>query len=286
MQLLYCARRSIPGLSMRVGKPSSTHRCCGLVLLLIFKPPGVREQIGSLKGLPLALRLAASVISRYRYTVAGYLRTWNCRGAESELLGARSLELTIEELETTDPNAARILTLFGFLPHSDLWYDLCLRAADSPYYPAWLRELAVQNRQFRDFYPLLADLSFIEPKRSVQGHQLWGTHPAIQLVARQKAISAGQEHLYIRWVISLVSSHIPRSYEGVFWETIRRSEPHADLCWNYIAQGKWGPGTNLTELESLGRLFRHVGRYERALLIYRMIEAGLNNLTSRLPHQT
>ncbi|KAG2005304.1 hypothetical protein GB937_008847 [Aspergillus fischeri] len=244
---------------------------------------GMRERVGLLKGLPLALRLAASVISRYRYTVKDYLEAWRSRGADGEFLDvdetlSRSMELSFEELEMTDPMAAKILTLFGFLHHRDLWYDLCLGASDDKYYPAWLRELAVQKRQFREFYPLLADLSFIELRCSANGRQLWETHPAIQVVARQRAISNGQEQLYIRCAISLVVSHIPRSYEEGFWETMRRLEPHADLCWSYITQGKWGPGTNLTELESLARLFRHVGRYERAALIYRMIENGVNSL--------
>lgn len=79
-----------------------------------------------------------SIISRYRYTVANYLDVWKNRGANSEFLEtdetlSRSMELSFEELETTNPVAIKILTLFSFLDHRDLWYDLCLSAVEHTY---------------------------------------------------------------------------------------------------------------------------------------------------------
>ncbi|KAF3923686.1 hypothetical protein ABW20_dc0101488 [Dactylellina cionopaga] len=246
---------------------------------------GVAELAALLKGLPLALRLAISVISRYRYTVANYVEIWKNHGADSEFFEtdemlSRSLELSFEELETTNPIAAKVLTLFSFLDHRDFWYDLCLSATEDTY-SSWLRDLAKQQTPFRTFYPDLADLSFIDLKSSSKNHQVWETHPAIQVVARQRAIANEQE--YVQCAVSLVASHVPRSYEEDFWVKIRRLEPHATQCWSYIKRGKWGPNTNLTELESLGRLFRHVGRYEQASLIYRMIESGLGLDTLTVP---
>jgi tetratricopeptide (TPR) repeat protein len=172
------------------------------------------------------------------------------------------------------------LTLFSFLDHKDLWYDLCFSVAEASF-PSWLRELVRKKEPFRYHYPLLADLSFIQLKHSANGHQLWEIHPAIQVVARQRAIADEQE--YVRCAVSLVAAKVPRSYEENFWETMRRLEPHAEQCWRYIRQGKWGSSTNLTELESLGRLFRHVGRYEQASLIYRMIEKSLTLQTLTVP---
>ncbi|KAE8331167.1 hypothetical protein BDV39DRAFT_201309 [Aspergillus sergii] len=170
--------------------------------------------------------------------------------------------------------------MFSFLDHRDLWYDLCLTAiADT--YPIWLREIAKEQKKFENYSPVLADLSFIELKYSVNGQRFWEIHPAIQAVARQRAISEEQE--YIRCAVSLVASQVPRSYEERFWEKMRRLEPHAILCWGYIIRGKWGPCTSLTELESLGRLFRHLGHYSQASLIYRMIEKGLNQEALAVP---
>ncbi|EPS38213.1 hypothetical protein H072_7964 [Dactylellina haptotyla CBS 200.50] len=238
---------------------------------------GMQELVRLLKGLPLALRLAISVVSRYRYKITEYVEIWKNRGADGELLGTdetlfRSMELSLQELEMANPVAAKILTLFSFLDHRDLWYDLCFTAIEDSY-PTWLSDLARQRTPFRKFYPILADLAFIELQASRKSHLLWETHPAIQVVARQRVASNEQE--YVCCAISLVAAQVPRSYEENFWETIRRLEPHASQCWSYIKQGKWGPNTNLTELECLGRIFRHVGRYEEASLIFRMIENGL-----------
>ncbi|KKZ65542.1 hypothetical protein EMCG_08615 [[Emmonsia] crescens] len=239
---------------------------------------GMEELARLLKGLPLALRLAVSIISRYRYSLSDYIEQWKNCSYNNGLLGTgeilfRSMEIGFDELEAASPIAAKILTLFSFLDHKDLWYDLC-RNATNDTFPAWLRELAIRKEPFRNYSPALADLSFIELKSSVDGHQLWETHPAIQLMARQRAFAQDQE--YIRCAISLVADQVPRSYEENFWEKMRRLEPHADQCWGYIRRGRWGTSTNLTELDSFGRLFRHVGRYEQAALIYRMIERGLN----------
>jgi tetratricopeptide (TPR) repeat protein len=239
---------------------------------------------GLLKGLPLALCLATSIISRYRYTVREYLELWKSRSDASEILGTdktlyRSMELSFEELENSDPTAAKILTLFSFLHHRDLWYDLCHNASGEAY-PLWLQDLAREKKPFRQYCPLLADLSFIELRMSTNGRRMWETHPAVQVVARQRAKASEQE--YIRCAISLVASEVPRSYEANSWETMRRLRPHVELCWSYVKERKWGSNTNLTDLDGLGRVFRHVGQYGEASLIYRMIERGLSLQTDTL----
>lgn len=243
-------------------------------------PPGAEDLVGLLKGLPLALCLATSVISRYRCSVKEYLEMWKSCSQASEIMRTdetlyRSMELSFEELEKADPIAAKILTLFSFLHHRDLWYDLCYNATDDTY-PTWLQDLAKEKKPFRHYYPLLADMSFIELRISPNGDRMWETHPAIQVVARQRAKASEQE--YIRCAISLVASEVPRSFEANAWETIRRLGPHVELCWGYVKRGGWGSDTNLTDLESLGHVFRHIGRYSEASLIYRMIEHGLSLL--------
>ncbi|KNG81171.1 tetratricopeptide repeat domain protein [Aspergillus nomiae NRRL 13137] len=246
---------------------------------------GMEELSTLLKGHPLALRLAASVISRYRYEITDFLGIWKNREADSLFLETNKalclcLDLSFHELETTNTVAANILSMFSFLDYGDLWYDLCLTATDDTY-PGWLRELAKEHKAFENYYPVLADLSFIELKFSVNGQRFWEIHPAIQAVARQRAMSKEQE--YIRCVVSLVAAQVPRSYEENFWNKMRRLEPHAIQCWSYIVRGRWGPRTNLTELESLGRLFRHLGRYSQASFIYKMIEKGLDQEVLTIP---
>lgn len=234
------------------------------------------------KGHPLSLRLAASVMSRYRYTAAEYLEEWKIHGVHEKYPNisrpfSLPLEQSFRELESTDLIAAKVLTLFSYLDHRDLWYELCLGTLDETY-PSWLRELAREKELFRSFCPILEGLSFIELKHTVNGDQLWEIHPAIQAVARQRANTNEQE--YIQCAISMIAAHIPRSYEDGFGKKIRRLEPHATQCWSYIKQGRWGPCTNLTELEAFGRLFRHTGQHDQALLIYQMIEKAFDQKCS------
>ncbi|KAJ5167143.1 tetratricopeptide repeat domain protein [Penicillium canariense] len=235
------------------------------------------DLISLLKGLPLALRLATSVISRYRFQINEYLEIWKSYSDASEILGTdqalyRSMELSLEELEKVDPIAANILALFSFLDHNDLWYEICHNATGDAF-PRWLQNIARSMTPFRNYYPLLADLSFIELKVSPNGSRIWETHPAIQAIARQRAKTKEEE--YIRCAISLVAAQVPRSSGTNSWGTMRRLAPHVQLCWAYIKAKKWGPNTNLTELESLARVFRQVGHYDEASVIYRMIARGL-----------
>ncbi|KAJ1710903.1 hypothetical protein COH20_010007 [Aspergillus flavus] len=246
---------------------------------------GVEELGHFFKGHPLTLRLAASILSSHHYTAIEYLDKWKDHEIdENPTIISKYLFLPIEqsfrELESTDPIAAKVLTLFSYLDYKDLWYELCLIALEETY-PTWLCNHARERKSFRSFCPILADLSFIELKHTVDGHQLWEIHPAIQAVARQSTNTNEQE--YIQCAIPLVAAHVPRSYEHNFWQKIRRLEPHATRCWSYIRQGRWGPYTDLIELEALGRLFRHTGQFDQASLIYRMIEKALDRKTLTMP---
>ncbi|GMF69105.1 unnamed protein product [Aspergillus oryzae] len=207
---------------------------------------------------------AASILSSHHYTAIEYLDKWKDHEIdENPTIISKYLFLPIEqsfrELESTDPIAAKVLTLFSYLDYKDLWYELCLIALEETY-PTWLCNHARERKSFRSFCPILADLSFIELKHTVDGHQLWEIHPAIQAVARQSTNTNEQE--YIQCAIPLVAAHVPRSY---------------------IRQGRWGPYTDLIELEALGRLFRHTGQFDQASLIYRMIEKALNQKTLTMP---
>ena len=240
--------------------------------------PGIEDLAILLKGLPLALRLAASVIYHYRCSAREYLEIWNKRSKTPNVPGtdevlSRSLELSLDELERVEPTATKVLTLLSFLYHRDFWFELCYNGMED-IYPPWLQDLAKARTPFANFYPLLADLSFIELRNSsTPERQMWEMHPAVQMAAIQRAGSTEQE--YIRCAISLVASQVPRSFETNSWETTRRLWPHVELCWDYIKQGRWGPNIDYTDLESLARVFRHVGRYNEASLIYQRIDHGL-----------
>ncbi|RMJ16480.1 hypothetical protein CDV36_003911, partial [Fusarium kuroshium] len=185
----------------------------------------------------------------------------------------RSLELSFEELEKTNTAAAKLLMLFGYLDHRDLWADLCLNATDDDL-PAWPREIG-SSKCFHGYYASMRNLSFVEAKSHGRNKdQAYEIHPAIHEFARWKAKENEEE--YVRTAISLVAAKVPRSTDKDFLEIVQRLEPHADQCKIHMEQGRAGSSLDLLELEQFGNLFRHLGRYDEASRLYERILNVIN----------
>lgn len=234
-----------------------------------------------LKYHPLSLNLAASVISNCPLTVPDYIEEWEKRQLDDETVTAdrallHSFEVSFEELENASPLSAKLLMLFGFLDHRDMWYDLGLNATDDDY-PDWLRQLAARKR-FQEFYASLRNLSFVEGKPHGQRKGfVYEIHPAIHEFARWKAKERGIEQEYVRCAVSLVAAKVPRSNDQDFLAIAQRLEPHADQCKIYMEQDRGGVGLDLVELEKFGNLFRHLGRHDEASKLYQ----GILNILER-----
>ncbi|EJP61351.1 tetratricopeptide repeat domain protein [Beauveria bassiana ARSEF 2860] len=190
----------------------------------------------------------ASVLSNYPISVAQYIEQWKQRQLDesfpAEKALSHSFDVSFEELESTNPLAAKFLMLFGFLDHRDMWYDLCLSIGHGEY-PDWLRQMA--SKRFDDLYIPIRNLSFVEAKpNDWRSTVVYEIHPAIHDFARRKARERGDEEEY-------------------------RLEPHADQCKIYLDQGRGGTDLDLVELEKFGNLFRHLGRYEEASGLYETI---------------
>ncbi|RSL94588.1 hypothetical protein CDV31_014259 [Fusarium ambrosium] len=241
-------------------------------LLVVDGIPDVLELARMLNCHPLSLRLATSVISSYNLSVRQYVEKWRAHQLYHEyptnMALLRSLELSFEELEKTNTAAAKLLMLFGYLDHRDLWADLCLNATDDDL-PAWLREIE-SSKCFHGYYASMRNLSFVEAKSHGRNKgQAYEIHPAIHEFARWKAKENEEE--YVRTAISLVAAKVPRSTDKDFLEIVQRLEPHADQCKIHMEQGRAGSSLDLLELEQFGNLFRHLGRYDEASRLYEKI---------------
>ncbi|KAI8654520.1 PNP-UDP-1 domain-containing protein [Fusarium keratoplasticum] len=246
-------------------------------LLVIDGIPDVLEIARMLNYHPLSLRLATSVISSYHLSVRQYVEKWRTRQLYDEypanMALLRSFELSFEELEKTNPVAAKLLMLFGYLDHRDLWADLCFNATDDDL-PAWLREIG-SSKCFHGCYASMRNLSFVEAKlHGRKQDQAYEIHPAIHEFARGKAKENGEE--YVKTAISLVAAKVPRSTDKDFLEIVQRLEPHADQCKIHMEQGRAGSSLDLMELDRFGNLFRHLGRYDEASRLYWSILNVLN----------
>ncbi|KAL8371593.1 hypothetical protein RB595_001409 [Gaeumannomyces hyphopodioides] len=129
-----------------------------------------------LDGLPLALASAGSYIGQGS-TPAGYLRLyekeWHRLAAEN--LGLDSYNrtmwttwiLSFRAIGNRNPDAARLLQLWGFLDNKDLWMGLlnAARIGEGPpgWWPAWLRGLATDQLRFDRSIRDLRSYSMLEP---------------------------------------------------------------------------------------------------------------------------
>lgn len=231
-----------------------------------------RELARLLKYHPLSLKVAASLISRHPQSISQYVEKWTNRALHDEGLSTQdallhAFELSFEELQRRNPVSAYILMLFSFLDHRDMWYELCFNATDKSS-PIWLQQISSQKRP-RDFISPMHNLSFIEAKPHKSLGCVYEIHPAIHEFARWKA--AQNETEYLTSAISLVAAQVPRSTHEDFVAITQRLEPHVSQCMLYIQQDRAGTQLDLVELEKFGNLFRHVGRYDEALQLYRVI---------------
>lgn len=211
-------------------------------------------------------------MARNPQSVAQYVDKWKSRSLSNEALSThdallRAFELSFEELRKTSPMSANLLLMFSFLDHRDMWYELCLGMADESS-PQWLQHLSAHKRP-RDYIAPLHDLSFIEAKPHDQLGCIYEIHPAVHEFARWK--TGDDEVEYLTTAITLVAARVPRSTDHDFIAITQRLEPHVSQCMLYIQQDRTGDRLDLVELEKFGNLFRHVGRYDEAFQLYRVV---------------
>lgn len=231
---------------------------------------GFRQLGNMLNGHPLSLKLAASNMSFNLVSVSEHIERWKNKDgffpADDNDNLLRSLDISFDKLSQTHPIATKLLMLFSFLDHNDMWYDLCLNGAPDSGAPEWLRQV-LPRRQFHDILSQLHNLSFIEVKINENStERKYEIHPAIHDFARWKA--RNDEEQYVRCAISLVAASVPRSNVHGFLEVIQRLEPHAEQCMIHLRRGRAGRGLDLFELEKFGNLWRYLGRLEEAARLY------------------
>jgi tetratricopeptide (TPR) repeat protein len=176
----------------------------------------------------------------------------------------QTLNLCFEELESRDASAGRLLTLFGFLDHRNLSYDLVSKA-ESLSLPRWLLAMGTDKNAFDGAIEALVDLSFVQLTNDTNQGNVYSIHPAVHAFSRLR--TGGSKEHYISWAISLVADNVPRSLDKDYWRKAQALGPHADQCMTYIRTGRFHP----QDLERIGALFRLLGRYDEASTLYNVV---------------
>ena len=153
------------------------------------------DNIGILTGdLPLAIAQCASYLREYPMPYARYLSKFNSVYAESrrrflnsKMKGVQydksimtTWDITFDELETTLPNAARMLTLFGFLSRTDISEEFLENALSDLKFWGGLGSIAL-TRNLRD------DLQFLNVENGGFDESL-GKLSSLSLMIRSSGI--------------------------------------------------------------------------------------------------
>ncbi|KAK5463020.1 hypothetical protein LTS15_002732 [Exophiala xenobiotica] len=220
----------------------------------------------TLQGLPLSLRLAITFIRKRGIRVADFLKMWNERTLDDtftliEPKLVQTLSLCFDELQARNPNAANLLTLFGFMDHRTLSFDLCLHGSSSEL-PPWLLDFGQNKNRFDQAIESLLDLSFIQLNNDETEIATYSIHPAVHSFARNRTGSARSRFIY--WAITLIADNVPRASDKDYYRRCQAVSPHADQCMVYMPADNFKP----QHLERLGALYRLLGRYDSACQLY------------------
>ncbi|OAL20937.1 hypothetical protein AYO22_08357 [Fonsecaea multimorphosa] len=220
----------------------------------------------TLQGLPLSLRLAITFIRKRGIRVTDFLKLWNERKLDDtftfiEPKLVQTLSLCFDELKARDPNAASLLTVFGFMDHRTLSFDLCSHGASSDL-PRWLLDFGQNKDHFDRAIESLLDLSFIQLNNDETEIATYSIHPSVHSFARNRSGSA--KSTFIHWAITLIADNVPRTSDKDYYRRCQALSPHADQCMVYMQAGNHEPH----HLERLGALYRLLGRYDSARRLY------------------
>lgn len=144
-------------------------------------------------GLPLALAYAGSYIHGTTISVDDYIRfyqeTWEklFNNKTTQLKDyPRSIlstyTISYEYVQRNDASAAKLLNLFAYLDHSDLWYSLLTSVLDESIIPKetlpiWFSHEIKTELDFTQKIRMLLDYSLIETRYDISSYAI---HPIMQ----------------------------------------------------------------------------------------------------------
>ena len=113
-----------------------------------------------LGGLPLAIVQTGRYMQKTGTTCQNYLRLYNTSRSELQAEVPRMRDYANGSVQTTwmisydhikqlDPAAAKLLQLWAYLDHQDLWFELLTRGSRGPIDPDWLHNLVRQELSLR-----------------------------------------------------------------------------------------------------------------------------------------
>ena len=192
--------------------------------------------VARLGGLPLAIVQAGRYMQETGTSCPSYLglykTSWSALQAEVPRMrdyanGSVQTTWTIsyDRIQQLDPAAAKLLQLWAYLDHQDLWFGLLARGSRGSKDPDWLQAIAGQELRFKGVMKRLLAYSLVESHHDTESYSM---HPVVHDWCTE-SISCGKVDLR-RLALTTVGQATPGQSEPMYWAIEQRLLPHASRC--------------------------------------------------------
>ncbi|RPB23401.1 hypothetical protein L211DRAFT_809086, partial [Terfezia boudieri ATCC MYA-4762] len=229
--------------------------------------------------LPLALNQAGAYIHMSQYSLGRYLKAYQSnasyllskglkvwKGGKQDRSVFATWETSFKAIQETNPEAAKLLLICGFLNNEDISEELLKRGMNLEPQGIYLLEDAIRTL-----------LSYSLAKRS-SNDDSFSIHPLVHSWAKLRLESEPQKEIDIaREAFEVVVSGVDKSNEGRTedWIFERRVMLHIDAITKHMAQYAEVSNMNIQDgSRSLGDVYMRHGRQHEALGWYRWALAG------------
>lgn len=177
--------------------------------------------------------------------------------------------ISYERLCQQNLTAGKLLQLWAYLDHQDVWYELFHRGCDSCSEEfGWLQALAGSEIDFKRIMKNLLANSLIESYRDRESYSM---HPVVHDWCVE-TISRGQHDLMVA-TLMIVGAAAPGDLEAEYWLLEQRLLPHVDRCVQQIDDLEglhWLKSAEAVDaLHNLGILYADQGKHGEAEKMYR-----------------
>ena len=237
-----------------------------------------------LGGLPLAIVQAGRYIRETGTSCQMYLRLYNTIWSELQADVPRLREypngsvqttwsISYEHVKQSNPTAAKLLQLWAYLDHQDLWFGLLKRGSRGSKDPIWFQGVVRSEIDFKRVVKMLLAYSLVESHRDTESYSI---HPVVHDWCVE-SISRGKHNL-IMLALTVVGFAVPESTEPEYWVMQQRLLPHANRCVqqfsevNVVNVDKYRDSDDA--LYRLGLLYADQGKTAEAVKMYQRALKG------------
>ncbi|KAL9105022.1 MAG: hypothetical protein Q9163_000119 [Psora crenata] len=239
--------------------------------------PDMDSLVTRLGGLPLAIVQAGRYMCETGTNCQVYLRQYNTSWSELQADVPRLREypnrsvqttwsISYEHVKQSNPTAAKLLQLWAYLDHQDLWFELLKRGSRGSKDPFWFQDLVRSEIGFQRVIKILLAYSLVESHQDTNSYSI---HPVVHDWCVE-SISRGKHNLMML-ALTVVGFAMPDTSEQDYVMN-QRLLPHANRCEQQLSRvnvADLGKGQDFNEaFNNLGILYVNQGKLAEAEKMY------------------